>query len=1501
MNKFIKHSYKGMLQDLNKSDFSNEYYFEGKNIRIIATDSQSNDNITNEKGNSLILTIPKPVINYGLKQISYNNKTLNYLNDEINLLSPNQSDDQIIIGHCVTREYIILITTDNNGFDCVWKIEHDTYDLTLLYLRNLELSENNPVQIINNFENQNIDKIYWVDSKNQMRFLNIKHSIENKDFEELIDIPVTVINAVGKYNLSQPQITQVIPGGTHTAGMIQYSYNLYRLNSSQTKLSPISELVSLDNNALGGGNLNETVSSLPIVKIENLDSSYTNIKVYAIKYTSYNQEPIISLIEDRSIPSTGFIEVYDDGSSILKLSLEEFLFLGSDIIIPKHINTKDNRLFSANYSEINFDINLDTRAYSFKDDNTCKVYDGLFLNGNNVDFTNEKNITNIFTDNSEDKFDSINLNYDDYKYHYDGVTFGGEGKYLKYELTQTTDYNENDRYFKDDEIYRLGVEFYNAYGQNTLPKWIADFKSRIGNLENNYNTLKFTLKPEFFVWLNINNFETDYDRPVGYRVLLAERTALDKTIVANGILGTMMINDKSSKKVVYPTDKPYVEAKAETLPKLPNFLLRNVNKDSLFGTTQPLRKCDHLEEMNNAWESSNTEVQRALDLTDDTSGRFYQYNLMQQLYSPEILFKEPISLSSGMKLKVKGAFKNTYNANWSKRFSASEGLVIDEGKGYNGIIPNFSSTVKKITGNPRIPLDYGIISHPPGSNSDRVTHAQYYRGYGNVDITDDFIVNNKIVSLENDISLVSPYTDPDGRITQVVNNRCIRIQTDFTNLKNAKVEFTITPTLPYISTPYTVKICSDDQGNNALDELINTTGIQTIDATRINSSTTVEREYLFYLLIDSVYGFECDIDLTASLGTTSPNYIEYESLSNNYIVSPLEVIPKSFEPSTINIDYDIYSIPEVTEKGQSFTTYNNDNNFKYTNTFTSILTDGDSTWDDDGRFGRRIVSANSDNNRCLTFVLGDNDPLTPPLTRPKIDSSFLLENGLEGQDNCLIVEIKKSLSDIYLGNIYGGNTYEDKQRTNYIQIGNYCLFDSLNPDLEIKSPGDTFVNFFKFARIVRKEEDVMQEGTIQFEEIVEFLTETTIDLKNRNDISLNNWDSSFNPKDNIYHKYNKVYSQQANLIRRRNIDYNIKKINNFDTNIISSRLKSSGELIDNWTEIQPNEVKTLDGKYGPINAFPDYNDELYIIQDTGFAFLSVNPRVQVQGADGLALELGTGSVLQDYKYISTKSGTLNKWGVVSTTQGIYYFDTLKKCLNLFKGGVINLSDNKNMHSYFINNLDFDLLKIDNPILKTGVSSAYDLINNDVLFSFHQGNKSFTISFNEKANQGQGAFVSFYDYIPSFYISYGNSLITTSNDNNKLYKHFIGNYNQFYDTYYPSHVILNVNPEAAKDCVFDNINFKSDVTLNNVDQPDKTLTGIRAYNDYQDSNTPTTVTPLLVGRNNNLRRKFRDWNALIPRENRNRIRAPYIKLKLQFDNQLNYKLLLHDIYVFYTTS
>jgi len=103
----------------------------------------------------------------------------------------------------------------------------------------------------------------------------------------------------------------------------------------------------------------------------------------------------------------------------------------------------------------------------------------------------------------------------------------------------------------------------------------------------------------------------------------------------------------------------------------------------------------------------------------------------------------------------------------------------------------------------------------------------------------------------------------------------------------------------------------------------------------------------------------------------------------------------------------------------------------------------------------------------------------------------------------------------------------------------------------------------------------------------------------------------------------------------------------------------------------------------------------------------------------------------------------------------------------------------------------------------------------------------------------------------------------------------------------------INPEPDVDCIFNNIIYKSEVYIDEVDVSDNTLSWIRAYNEYQDSGVTNLVTRV------NLDRTFRDWKAFVPRDGRDRIRNPWMFLELGFNNTENQKLVLHDLNVLYT--
>jgi hypothetical protein len=1326
MNKKAKFSYGGLNQDISKSKHPLQFYYDAKNIRIVNTTDQSGNSIINEKGNLFILEIPTITIDSSTNSINYNSKKLPFVNkldnELLNSTLPVSSNSQKILGHAITRDSIILITSDSNKFDCIWEIKElyeGVFDLELLYCRDLNLNINSPVQILFNYENEKIQKIYWVDGSNQLRFVNIKHSITNGDLENLIDLNSNLLNIVGNYKLSEPSLISVAGGGIHTSGIIQYSYNLYKLNGSQTTISPLSELILLDKGStLGGGDVNEIVGSTPLVSINSIDSNYTHIKIYAIKYTSFNEIPSISLIIDEQIDSFTNYTFSDTGSKINDISLSEFIFLGSNPITPKHIESKDSRLFVSNYKETAYDLNIDARAYSHTNTGISKLYTGniTYINnqiGGNYDlYPNSIPISNY---NYNIKADAINPDYDTYKYHKNGITVGGEGLFMSYTLLQKTglELTGNTKYLrflKDGEIYRIGIQFYNKLGQKTDVKWVADFKTPTGNLEGNYNILKVDIKStEFNSYITSLNLE-DNNKPVGYKIVRAQRDIKDMTILCQGSLTGMMVQTtQDSGNPDFWEKQHNREDQSIQEVKLPQLLTRGFTMPS---TEESIYHTSHLKPMSEDNKPNTSEIYKDGRSSNYHNQNSWQYTKMMQFHSPDILFNTGLVFGNGLKLKIKGLVGHTESNYRYQRINIESKAVLDNDPYTN--ITNLRPSRK--------PGTFGVI----GPNYD-----------GCDDNTTDFLAYNR-------------------KYNTFIN------------------------------------------GNNS--------------------------------------------------------------------------------------SYNIFGSPEITERGQGVKSYNGNSNYNYTNSFESIISDahkGVSSGGDD----EAIRGVNSYGEKCVTMVLGNDNQ--DEKDRPTLESIASSQGTLS--NSLLLTELTRVASYIYTGNLYGGLSNEDKTRTTYIEIGSYKNITEYSN--EIENCGDIYVQNYIFGRVLKTDTEVYSCKKMQLTEIVEHPIETTVNLQNRSDLSLLGWDNKFQPRYDEFHNYNRVYSQSSNLINNQTDNIKLKKVSEYNSRIISSKLKIPGEFIDSWTDFLENETLDLDGKYGSINNIITFNDVLYALQDRAVSKIGVNPRVQTQGSDGLSIELGTGGILYDYNYITTDSGTLNKWSVFTSPYGFYYFDLLNKSYNKFNGKILNLSSMKGMHAYFQNNTDYTELIKDNHLLRQGIIGGYDSVNKEALLTLLQGDKSFTLGFNDKKDY----FTSFYDYLPSIYINRGFRNLMVNPSNNKLYNSFEGEYNKFFDVKYPSYITLMINPESDLDCIFDNIEYNSEVYINDIDMPTETLSHIQGWNEYQDSGR----IPLVVGRSSNLRRKFRKWRADIPRDGRKRLRNPWIFLKLELDTTNNSKFILHDIIINYT--
>tara|TARA_R110002012_G_scaffold22423_4_gene77556 strand:- start:28 stop:4152 length:4125 start_codon:yes stop_codon:yes gene_type:complete len=1362
---------KGMSQDLSKSLTDNSTYFSAMNIRVLATDEQSSFALTNEAGNELMFAIPAVTVYSGKTQISYTNvdttggasvKSLRYTRTgavpgceiEDNYTPGAEaiatSGDQIIVGTVDTRDGAIIATTDNNGWDCIWELSglgSGDFVLNLKYLNNLGFSTATLLQLLYNYENSKIEKIYIVDGAHQLRFMNLRQSTDNGDLINLIDNKSDSVNTVSKIDISQPTISSVISGGDHLSGMVQYAYNLYVLNGAQTTLSPLSELVSIDNGpGLGGGEVNENLGRTVMIKIDGLDEDYTHVKLYVIKYTSYNQSPEISLIADREIDDNRSLSYADDGNVKYAISTTEFAFLGSTPKVPKHIESKDSRLFLVNVKEKDFSVDIDTRLYGHANDQSCRVWQNIVAVNGGSYVTGDVITVNTTTYNVPKKHDSVNKDYSIYNRAANGSDIGVEGKYFRLLIDQETMSDEdavNNQFLKDREIYRFAIEFFNNLGQTSDPYWMADVQAPSGNLEGNYNKVRFEIKPEFTTWLSSTEFGEN-EKPVGYRILRADRTLSDRTILAQGMINPMVANSKNSESKVGGSEYMFKEATA----KMPSITRVFPYPEGTYTTNAYLGPIREIEDGRDTsdngygeWSFRSTSETINANDTDDYRAQTCQFSRMMQMYTPELLFSS-LEIDPSYQLDVIGMATQTALNNWSSEMDPNTLVKKTEAKFFNGYNSYQEGvTVEGIEGEPSYLMDVGF--------------------YG-------------------------PTNEPD---------------------------------------------------------LINT--------------HQVFREFL-----------------------------------------------GDFIPSTVVNTYDMYGSPEISSRGAEFKEYNGDGKLRYSNHLLSQLQDD---WRDNDEVNNdsanQILGCNAIGSSSIVFVEGP-DEKTFDLSRRKKIEDFRYEAGITENAGVLMAEFKKPVSQLYLGNIYGGNSYEAKASSTYIRIGEYRPIDE---DSIITSPGDTFVQDFTFTKFSKSDEQNSSRAYTQLTEIVSYKTETTIDLKNRNDISIGEWDNNWQPKYIEYQKYNRVYSQQTNLLVAQGTGFKFKKISEYDTRIVSTKVKIPGEDIDSWTDFLENETMDLDGKYGPINATLNYKDEIFLFQDNAVAHVSINPRVQTIGSDGVAVELGSGTVLHDYQYLTTKSGCLNKRGVAASESGFYYFDLNNKSIMVSNGqGVQELSEQKGFHSFFANNIGYDDLLVDNPVIDKGVSIGYNSNNNEVYFTFLQKtfynsttdktatySNDFTICYNENI----GVFTSFYGYTPAWYINKGSRMITTGLSSKSMWDHFKGERGVFYGSQHSSEVVFNVRPQQGSgNYTFNNVSYKMEMKdSNGVDLPNETFNYVRLKNEYQNTN----FKPIVIRKN--AKRRFRDWSITLPRAEgtRDRIKSPWALLALRMDNRNDYRMVSHNLVVSYT--
>lgn len=492
------------------------------------------------------------------------------------------------------------------------------------------------------------------------------------------------------------------------------------------------------------------------------------------------------------------------------------------------------------------------------------------------------------------------------------------------------------------------------------------------------------------------------------------------------------------------------------------------------------------------------------------------------------------------------------------------------------------------------------------------------------------------------------------------------------------------------------------------------------------------------------------------------------------------------------------------------------------------------------------------------------------------------------------------LGELYNDNVknrFGGQTEEAFENNTWLPCGNaVSLMENgvAKTSIEISwEEGDTY--YQRYDHIKTYPFTLEDQNAVT--DIISFMCETRVNIDGRYDRNRGQT-SNFSITPENFNLMNDVYSQPNNFFNYRTINPNKLNLDNFHNSITWTKTKTAGELIDTWTNITLASTLDLDGDKGNVRALRRFNNNILAFQDRGISQILYNENMQISSTDGVPIEIANSGKVNGKRYISDKIGCTNKWSMCETSNGIYFIDDITKGIFLFNGQLDNLSDRLGFHSWI--NKASDSIDIWNPVDFDGFVTYYDKVNGDVFFI----SKDECLAFSEPLGQ----FSSFYSYekMPYFTNLEDRGIAFNVEGTGTLYRpwlHNEGDYNMFFGVYQPFYTTVIANPDMPVDKIFNNLEFRSDSWDKSDNLLNTTFDTLTVWNEYQQG---TSTLNNILGRPSDLKKKFRIWRANIPRasaigstkKGRDRMRNPWLYIKLSMEEENVNKTVLHDMIVHY---
>lgn len=542
---------------------------------------------------------------------------------------------------------------------------------------------------------------------------------------------------------------------------------------------------------------------------------------------------------------------------------------------------------------------------------------------------------------------------------------------------------------------------------------------------------------------------------------------------------------------------------------------------------------------------------------------------------------------------------------------------------------------------------------------------------------------------------------------------------------------------------------------------------------------------------------------------------------------------------------------------------------------------------------KNIFYTISNDGAVTTFenVSYPSDPNIPTLR------GSCLAVGLKGTS--LTTLLQGNVSGVLIGNYkrdvaltrYGGSTYYEKLNNIYIGCGNS---HDVTSTTSFVFGGDTYISYFDY--LSNSYNKALIDKTADQQTLVVYIPlESTINCTLRNDTCYSRGGNTYKLVETtalgneLYpegdslgaypasytdlYLYNNVYSAEPTaktFIPKPN--YFVNNAEN-DYTIVISEKNINGQLTDSWTKFLFNNIIEVTSAYGSINKLITHNNQVFFFQDNAYGVVSVNDRQLLKDDSGAPLVLGTGGILDSFKYISEKAGSKSQFSVIDTGDFIFFYDLNNRKFMRYQGGQDSqVSDVKGMSSYFRKFPYGTALVSDATANGIGIHGVFDPISKRVLYT-QLGDITETFSYNMYLD----AFESFHSFVPNIYEDLDGEILSVNPSNStEVYIHNKGSRGKYYGTYYPSYVTILANPQPDYKKVFTNLEFNSVVYASDgTEYFDDTIDLIKLWNSYQTTGDINLTT--------NIRRRFRTWRYQIPKVQGNRLLDYHSFIKLQFNN------------------